>query len=40
VEVMGWKAVGSKLYDHNKSVEMGWGHKEEAREKPPQGELF
>jgi len=40
VEVMGWKAVGSKLFDFNKSVEMEWGHKEEAREKPPQTELF
>jgi len=40
VEVMGWKAVGSKLFDYNKSVEVEWGHKEEAREKPPQGDLF
>ncbi|HXB93555.1 MAG TPA: hypothetical protein VNU70_00310, partial [Puia sp.] len=40
VEVMGWKAVGSKLFDFSKSVEMEWGHKEEPREKPPQAELF
>jgi topoisomerase-4 subunit A len=40
VEVMGWKAVGSKLYDHNKSVEMEWGHKAEKPETPPQTELF
>jgi topoisomerase IV subunit A len=40
VEVMGWKAVGSKLFDFSKSVEMEWGHKEEAKEQPPQTELF
>ena len=40
VEVMGWKAVGSKLFDYSKSVEFEWGHKEEAREQPPQQELF
>jgi topoisomerase-4 subunit A len=40
VEVMGWKAVGSKLFDHTKSLEMEWGHKEEPREQPPQAELF
>jgi topoisomerase-4 subunit A len=40
VEVMGWKAVGSKLFDFSKSVEFEWGHKEEAKEEPPQGELF
>src|ERR1700760_1631311 len=40
VEVMGWKAVGSKLFDYAKSVEVEWGHKEEARETPPQTELF
>ena len=40
VEVMGWKAVGSKLFDFTKSVEVGWGHKEEAKEPPPQPELF
>jgi topoisomerase-4 subunit A len=37
VEVMGWRAVGSKLFDFAKSVELGWGHKEE---KGAQGELF
>jgi topoisomerase-4 subunit A len=40
VEVMGWKAVGSKLFDFSKSVEMEWAHKEEEKEKPPQTELF
>jgi len=40
VEVMGWKAVGSKLFDYTKSVEFEWGHKEEAKETPPQQELF
>jgi topoisomerase IV subunit A len=40
VEVMGWKAVGSKLFDFTKSVEVGWGHKEQAKEEPPQPELF
>jgi topoisomerase-4 subunit A len=40
VEVMGWRAVGSKLFDYSKSVEVGWGHKEEAKEEPPQPELF
>ncbi len=24
VEVMGWKAVGAKLVDYSKSVEMEW----------------
>ncbi|MDP4217825.1 MAG: DNA gyrase/topoisomerase IV subunit A [Bacteroidota bacterium] len=37
VEVMGWKAVGSKLFDYGKTVEISWGQKEE---KPEQGELF
>ncbi|HLZ87556.1 MAG TPA: hypothetical protein VKQ52_09960, partial [Puia sp.] len=40
VEVMGWKAVGSKLFDFSKSVEFEWGHKAEAKETPPQQELF
>jgi topoisomerase-4 subunit A len=40
VEVMGWRAVGSKLFDYNKSVELGWGQKGEAKEQPPQTELF
>jgi len=40
VEVMGWKAVGSKLFDFTKSVEMEWGHKEEPREESSQTELF
>ena len=36
VEVMGWKAVGAKLVDFSKSVEMEW----EVKEKPGQAELF
>jgi topoisomerase IV subunit A len=40
VEVMGWRAVGSKLFDYSKSVEFEWGHKAEAKEQPPQTELF
>lgn len=37
VEVMGWKAVGAKLTDFSKSVEMEW---EEKEKKDGQGELF
>lgn len=37
VEVMGWKAVGTKLVDFSKSVEMEWELKEKAG---GQGELF
>ncbi len=37
VEVTGWKAVGVKLEDYNKSVEMEWEIKEH---KSNQGELF
>ncbi|HXO78238.1 MAG TPA: hypothetical protein VN824_23445, partial [Puia sp.] len=40
VEVMGWRAVGSKLFDYAKSVEVEWGHKDEPKETPPQTELF
>src|SRR5882724_8102553 len=29
VEVMGWRAVGNKLVDYNKSVGIEWAHKEE-----------
>jgi topoisomerase-4 subunit A len=36
VEVMGWKAIGSKLADYSKSTEMEWVHKPES----PQQELF
>ena len=36
VEVMGWKAVGAKLVDYNKSLLMEWDSKEGAR----QPELF
>jgi len=38
VEVMGWKAVGAKLTEYNKSVEMEWEKKKD--EDNPQGELF
>lgn len=37
VEVMGWKAVGAKLIDYSKSVEMEW---EEKPVNDTQGELF
>lgn len=37
VDVMGWKAVGAKLTDFSKSVEMEWEVKED---KSGQGELF
>lgn len=36
VEVMGWKAVGAKLVDHNKNVTMEW----EVRDDTRQQELF
>ena len=36
VEVMGWKAVGAKLVDFNKTITMEWEVKEGAR----QSELF
>ena len=39
VEVMGWKAVGSKLFDYSKSVEVEWGHKEDNSDKR-QADLF
>jgi topoisomerase-4 subunit A len=38
VEVMGWKAVGAKLIDFSKSVEMEWEEKQEKQD--AQGELF
>ena len=38
VEVMGWKAVGSKLVDYSKSVEMEWEQTKETNNN--QGELF
>jgi len=37
VDVMGWKAVGAKLLDYNKSVAMEWERKEEETQ---QAELF
>jgi topoisomerase-4 subunit A len=36
VDVMGWKAVGAKLVDYNKSIVMEWERKEETK----QQELF
>ena len=38
VEVMGWKAVGARLVDFSKSVEMEWD--KPAEDKGGQGELF
>ena len=38
VEIMGWKAVGAKLTDFSKSVEMEWEKKEE--NDSPQTVLF
>jgi topoisomerase-4 subunit A len=37
VEIMGWKAVGAKLLDYSKSVEMEW---EEKANPTNQAELF
>ncbi len=37
VEVTGWRAIGTKLADYNKSVEMDWEKKEKDN---PQTELF
>jgi len=37
VDVMGWKAVGAKLVDYNKSLQMEWEVKEE---RPTQQRLF
>jgi len=37
VEVMGWKAVGAKLADYGKTVEMEW---EQKKDKSGQAELF
>ncbi len=38
VEVMGWKAVGAKLTDFNKSIEMEWEHRPKEENAAP--ELF
>jgi topoisomerase-4 subunit A len=38
VEVMGWKAVGAKLTEFSKSVEMEWETR--AENEGPQGDLF
>jgi topoisomerase-4 subunit A len=38
VEVMGWKAVGAKLTEYSKTIEMQWEHK--PKEESPQQELF
>lgn len=38
VEIMGWKAVGAKLTDFNKSIEMEWEHRPVDENAPP--ELF
>src|SRR6266487_243608 len=34
VEVMGWKAVGAKLMDYSKSIEMAWEKKEPGANQP------
>ncbi|MEO6537314.1 MAG: DNA gyrase/topoisomerase IV subunit A [Ferruginibacter sp.] len=38
VEVMGWKAIGTRLVDYSKSVEMEW--EKPVEQKGSQGELF
>ncbi len=38
VEVMGWKAVGAKLTDYSKTIEMSW--EQVPKEENPQPELF
>ena len=38
VDIMGWKAVGAKLTDYSKTIEMEWEHK--AKEENPAPELF
>jgi topoisomerase-4 subunit A len=38
VEVMGWKAVGAKLTDFNKSIEMEW--EQRPKDENPMPELF
>lgn len=38
VEVMGWKAVGAKLTEYSKTIEMEWEHK--PKDESPQQELF
>ncbi len=38
VEVMGWKAVGAKLTDFSKTIEMSW--EQQPKEENPQPELF
>ncbi|MEK7199256.1 MAG: DNA gyrase/topoisomerase IV subunit A, partial [Bacteroidota bacterium] len=38
VEVMGWKAVGAKLTDYSKTIEMAWEQK--PKEENTQPELF
>lgn len=40
VEVMGWKAVGNKLADYNKTVTMDWEQKARPTEDNGQTELF
>jgi topoisomerase-4 subunit A len=37
VDVMGWKAVGAKLVDYNKTLVMEWEIKENNKQQP---ELF
>ena len=37
VDIMGWKAVGTKLMDYSKSIEMEWEQKQDENQQP---ELF
>jgi topoisomerase-4 subunit A len=38
VEVMGWKAIGARLTEYSKSVEMEWERRQEGDQL--QGDLF
>jgi topoisomerase-4 subunit A len=40
VDIMGWKAIGTKLVDFSKSVEMEWEKKVSAKPEDQQPELF
>ncbi len=40
VDIMGWKAIGTKLVDFTKSVEMEWEKKAGSKTDEQQPELF
>ena len=40
VDIMGWKAIGTKLVDFTKSVEMEWEKKAGSKSEDQQPELF